>query len=308
MTSKLRLLLLLSAAYHSKIQLRMFIGQANYKSQLPNLTSQANDNCQLPNLTSHAKCTLPKHKPNFRVLLHYPKAQANFSGVSSASESASIFFTRYFTMQNIASRLFIFYLLFSILSSFFFFRRSWGDALRAILLYFKLTIFTTASHGTTAATETLMTSKLRLLLLLSAAYHSKIQLRMFILQANYKSQLPNLTSQANDNCQLPNLTSQAKCTVPKHKPKRKLTILKRKLTSRAFLRHRKAQVFVFRRYIASRLFLFYLLFSILSSFFFFRRSWGDALRAEIGPQVLCASALCKLLCASCSAQVALSKC
>ena len=86
------------------------------------------------------------------------------------------------------------------------------------------------------------------------------------------------------------------------------TILKRKLTSRAFLRHRKAQVFVFRRYMASRLFLFYLLFSILSSFFFFRRSWGDALRAEIGPQVLCASALCKLLCASCSAQVALSKC
>ena len=69
-----------------------------------------------------------------------------------------------------------------------------------------------------------------------------------------------------------------------------------------------AQVFVFRRYIASRLFLFYLLFSILSSFFFFRRRWGDALRAEIGPQVLCASALCKLLCASCSAQVALSKC
>ena len=49
-------------------------------------------------------------------------------------------------------------------------------------------------------------------------------------------------------------------------------------------------------------------FSILSSFFFFRRSWGDALRAEIGPQVLCASALCKLLCASCSTQVALSKC
>ena len=144
-----------------------------------------------------------------------------------------------------------------------------------------------------------MTSKLRLLLLLSAAYHSKIQLRMFILQANYKSQLPNLTSQANDNCQLPNLTSQAKCTVPKHKPKRKLTILKRKLTSRAFLRHRKAQVFVFRRYIASRLFLFYLLFSILSSFFFFRRSWGDALRAEIG--------FVQVLCASCSAQVALRK-
>ena len=85
MTSKLRLLLLLSAAYHSKIQLRMFILQANYKSQLPNLTSQANDNCQLPNLTSQAKCTVPKHKPNFRVLLHYPKAQANFSGVSSAS-------------------------------------------------------------------------------------------------------------------------------------------------------------------------------------------------------------------------------
>ena len=48
---------------------------------------------------------------------------------------------RYFTMQKIASRLFLFYLLFSILSSFFFFRRSWGDALRALLLYFKQTIF-----------------------------------------------------------------------------------------------------------------------------------------------------------------------
>ena len=72
MTSKLRLLLLLSAAYHSKIQLRMFILQANYKSQLPNLTSQAN--CQLPTAQSH-----------FTSQMHCPKTQAKFSSVTSLS-------------------------------------------------------------------------------------------------------------------------------------------------------------------------------------------------------------------------------
>ena len=75
MTSKLRLLLLLSAAYHSKIQLRMYILQANYKSQLPNLTSQAT------HFTSEMHCP----KTQAKAQANYPKAQANFSGVSSAS-------------------------------------------------------------------------------------------------------------------------------------------------------------------------------------------------------------------------------
>ena len=141
MTSKLWLLLLLSAAHHSTIQLRKFTSQANHKSQLPNLTSQANDNSQLPNLTSQGKCSVPKHQPNFRVSLHHPKAQTNFSGVSSASYSASKLFGRYFTILKIASRLFLFYLLFSTLTSFFFFRWSWGDARRVLLLYLKLAIF-----------------------------------------------------------------------------------------------------------------------------------------------------------------------
>ena len=55
------------------------------KANCPISLHKPTANCQLPNLTSQAKCTVPKHKPNFRVLLHYPKTQTNFSGVSSAS-------------------------------------------------------------------------------------------------------------------------------------------------------------------------------------------------------------------------------